>query len=86
MKGVFFDDEEKYKHKSENPRKQSNLVRLVLSTGIVNDDKHAEYVLLYIMVFLIVIAIVIFIFGNSSGQINVPLSKINSAMQVNGIH
>lgn len=78
MADIQFDEEQQYRQGYQTTQKPL-FVRLVLATGIVSTDRQAEYVLLGVAAFMIILAFIIPLFmGNS--QPHVPQDLINAAM------
>ncbi|MFA6408316.1 MAG: hypothetical protein WCW36_02495 [Candidatus Paceibacterota bacterium] len=80
MTDIQFDEDHEFMHTIAGEKKPFFL-RLVLATGIVSNDRQAEYVLLGVSVFLIIIAFAIPSFVGSP-QSSVPQSTIDAAMKV----
>lgn len=59
MADIQFEEEQQYQQQGQAGEQKSFFVRLVLATGIVSTDKQAQYVLLGIAVFFVVLAFVI---------------------------
>lgn len=75
MADIQFDEEQQYQRPREVNQKPF-FIRLVLATGIVADDRQAEYVLLGVAVLAVILAFVIpSLLSSSSPQI--PQAQID---------
>jgi hypothetical protein len=67
MEDIQFEEEQQYQPVQKVEQK-SLFIRIVLATGIVSDDKQAEYVLLGFFVSCILLAVIIGFFLNTSNS------------------
>lgn len=80
MADIQFDEEPQYRNPLQAEQKPF-FIRLVLATGIVSTDRQAEYVLLGVAIFALVLAFLIPSFIGSSPP-RVPQSAIDAAMKL----
>jgi len=80
MADIQFEEESQFRRPEEANQKPF-FIRLVLSTGIVSDEKQAQYVLLGIAVLVIILAFMIPSFIGGS-QKPVPQSVVDKALRL----
>jgi hypothetical protein len=78
--GIQFDEEQQYQQ-SPQADKKPFFIRLVLKTGIVSDDRQAEYILLGFVAIVILISIYIAIPNTPKGTIQ---HKLGDELRVPG--
>lgn len=80
MSDIQFEEEQQFQRPAQSEQKPL-FIRLVLATGVVSTDREAEYVLLGIAVFLVILAFIIpSVMGGS--QPRVPQNAINAALKL----
>lgn len=79
MNKIQYEDESQYQPVYQQAEQKSFFVRLVLATGIVSNDRAAEYVLLGVATLVIIVAIFLsFDIGNQSPpQLPTPFEEGN---------
>ncbi len=77
MADIQFDEEQQYQHPAQAERKPL-LARLVLATGIVSTDKQAQYVLLGIAIFFIILTFAIPMFARVSSPALTPAEEMRA--------
>lgn len=68
MANIQFEEEQQYQQQCQTGEQKPFFTRLVLATGIVSDDKHAQYVLLGVAVLILILAFMIPSFTGSGAR------------------